>query len=181
MIQLPSCFLVLHVRHFYTFIPFVPNKVCNAVLHSIILIKQKLEKKNLHLFGYPLEFWLLRGEATTALLSSTMIFIFFCSYLLISILHLCKLCPYLYLPRFTLFIFLRISPEWEVSEWALRAVPSKRLCSLAQPRAPVAGWQPDHLLPAPVSNAHNFLKNCCECKRLLLWSGANCVIHLESL
>ncbi|XP_074516597.1 sperm microtubule associated protein 2 isoform X2 [Sebastes fasciatus] len=40
------------------------------------------------------------------------------------------------------------SPIWEVSEWALRAVPSDRLCSLAQPRAPAAGWQPDRPLLA---------------------------------
>ncbi|XP_054470595.1 theg spermatid protein [Anoplopoma fimbria] len=45
-----------------------------------------------------------------------------------------------FLTQFTL------SPIWEVSEWALRAVPSDRLCSLAQPRAPAVGWQPDHPL-----------------------------------
>ncbi|KAF1374666.1 hypothetical protein PFLUV_G00231470 [Perca fluviatilis] len=44
-----------------------------------------------------------------------------------------------------------ISPVWEVSEWALKAVPSNRLCSLAQPRAPAVGWQPDRLLLAPLN------------------------------
>nr|XP_046268506.1 theg spermatid protein isoform X2 [Scatophagus argus]XP_046268508.1 theg spermatid protein isoform X2 [Scatophagus argus] len=37
------------------------------------------------------------------------------------------------------------SPIWEVSEGALRAVASSRLCSLSQPRAPAAGWKPDRL------------------------------------
>ncbi|XP_070835933.1 sperm microtubule associated protein 2 [Chaetodon trifascialis] len=46
-----------------------------------------------------------------------------------------------------------ISPVWEVSEWALRAVASSRLCSLAQPRAPAAGWQPDRPLLAPLNRA----------------------------
>ncbi|KAK2826465.1 hypothetical protein Q5P01_020679 [Channa striata] len=41
------------------------------------------------------------------------------------------------------------SPVWQVSAWALRAVPSERLCSLAQPRVPVAGWQPDRPLLVP--------------------------------
>ncbi|XP_034714873.1 theg spermatid protein [Etheostoma cragini] len=44
-----------------------------------------------------------------------------------------------------------ISPVWKVSEWALKAVPSNRLCSLAQPRNPAVGWQQDHLLLAPLS------------------------------
>ncbi|XP_054597691.2 sperm microtubule associated protein 2 [Nothobranchius furzeri] len=44
-----------------------------------------------------------------------------------------------------------ISPIWEVSQWALRAVPSERLCSLAQPRRPVADWQPSRPFPAPLS------------------------------
>uniref|UniRef100_A0A3Q1E9F0 Sperm microtubule associated protein 2 n=1 Tax=Acanthochromis polyacanthus TaxID=80966 RepID=A0A3Q1E9F0_9TELE len=44
-----------------------------------------------------------------------------------------------------------VSPIWEVSEWALRAVPSERLCRLARSRAPAAGWQPDHSLPLPLS------------------------------
>lgn len=56
------------------------------------------------------------------------------------------------LPR-PLFSFLRLSPIWEVSEHALRAIASSRLCSLAQPRAPVAGWRPDRLPLAPVSKA----------------------------
>ncbi|XP_075304779.1 sperm microtubule associated protein 2-like [Odontesthes bonariensis] len=54
-------------------------------------------------------------------------------------------------PERTASITKIVSPTWEVSERALRAVPSKRLCSLAQPRAPVAGWRPDHLLLAPLS------------------------------
>ncbi|XP_028996051.1 theg spermatid protein isoform X2 [Betta splendens] len=45
------------------------------------------------------------------------------------------------------------SPEWEVSEWALRAVPSERLCSLAQPWGPAAGWQPARPLLTPLSRA----------------------------
>ncbi|XP_028421176.1 sperm microtubule associated protein 2 [Perca flavescens] len=44
-----------------------------------------------------------------------------------------------------------ISPVWEVSEWALKAVPSNRLCSLAQPRAPAVGWQPGRLLLSPLN------------------------------
>ncbi|XP_039993756.1 theg spermatid protein isoform X2 [Xiphias gladius] len=46
-----------------------------------------------------------------------------------------------------------LSPIWEVGEWALRAVPSKQLCNLAQPRVPAAGWQPDRTLLAPLSRA----------------------------
>ncbi|XP_073339218.1 sperm microtubule associated protein 2 [Pagrus major] len=46
-----------------------------------------------------------------------------------------------------------LSPIWEVSERALRAVASNRLCSLARPRAPVAGWQPDRPPLAPLSRA----------------------------
>ncbi|XP_008303185.1 sperm microtubule associated protein 2 [Stegastes partitus] len=44
-----------------------------------------------------------------------------------------------------------VSPIWDVSEWALRAVPSERLRRLAQPRAPAAGWQPDRPLLLPLS------------------------------
>uniref|UniRef100_A0A8C7WT39 Sperm microtubule associated protein 2 n=1 Tax=Oryzias sinensis TaxID=183150 RepID=A0A8C7WT39_9TELE len=40
---------------------------------------------------------------------------------------------------------------WEVSERALTAVASKRLCHLATPKAPPSAWQPDRPLPAPVS------------------------------
>ncbi|XP_028294435.1 sperm microtubule associated protein 2 [Gouania willdenowi] len=43
------------------------------------------------------------------------------------------------------------SPTWEVSQWALKAVPSDRLCSLAQPRRPAAGWQHERLLLVPLS------------------------------
>ncbi|XP_067470717.1 sperm microtubule associated protein 2 isoform X2 [Thunnus thynnus] len=46
-----------------------------------------------------------------------------------------------------------LSPVWEVSEWALRAVPSERLCRLAQPRAPAVGWQSDRPLLFPLSRA----------------------------
>ncbi|XP_034530887.1 theg spermatid protein [Notolabrus celidotus] len=46
-----------------------------------------------------------------------------------------------------------LSPTWEVSEWALRAVASDRLCSLAQPRMPAAEWQPDRLLLVPLNRA----------------------------
>uniref|UniRef100_UPI0037E7A106 sperm microtubule associated protein 2 n=1 Tax=Semicossyphus pulcher TaxID=241346 RepID=UPI0037E7A106 len=46
-----------------------------------------------------------------------------------------------------------LSPIWEVSEWALRAVASDRLCTLAQPRLPVSDWQPDRLLLAPLNRA----------------------------
>ncbi|XP_071354822.1 sperm microtubule associated protein 2 [Trachinotus anak] len=48
---------------------------------------------------------------------------------------------------------ITLSPGWEVSGWALRAEPSERLCSLAQPQVPAAGWQPDRPLPAPLSRA----------------------------
>lgn len=47
---------------------------------------------------------------------------------------------------------VRLSPVWEVSRGALQALASSRLCSLAQPRAPAAGWQPDRLLPDRVSS-----------------------------
>ncbi|XP_060761398.1 sperm microtubule associated protein 2 [Neoarius graeffei] len=40
----------------------------------------------------------------------------------------------------------RESPEWKVSTAALKAHPSERVCSLAQPRPPAAGWQPDRPL-----------------------------------
>lgn len=41
---------------------------------------------------------------------------------------------------------------WEVSERALTAVASKRLCHLANPKSPVSTWQPDRPLPVPVSS-----------------------------
>lgn len=47
---------------------------------------------------------------------------------------------------------VRLSPVWGVSRGALQAPASSRLCSLAQPRAPAAGWQPDRQLPQPVSS-----------------------------
>lgn len=50
---------------------------------------------------------------------------------------------------------LRLSPVWEVGWGALQALASGRLCSLAQPRAPAAGWQPDRLLPDPVRSEKN--------------------------
>ncbi|XP_045919361.1 theg spermatid protein isoform X1 [Micropterus dolomieu] len=46
-----------------------------------------------------------------------------------------------------------LSPIWEVSEWALRAVASNRLCSLAQPQAPTVGWQPNRPLLVPLNRA----------------------------
>ncbi|XP_034015615.1 theg spermatid protein [Thalassophryne amazonica] len=46
-----------------------------------------------------------------------------------------------------------VSPIWEVSKWALRTVPSERLCRLARPRPPAVGWQPDRLLLTPLSRA----------------------------
>ncbi|XP_022606537.1 testicular haploid expressed gene protein [Seriola dumerili] len=52
-----------------------------------------------------------------------------------------------------LYTQVTLSPIWEVSEWALRAVPSKRLHSLAQPRVPAVGWQPDRPLLAALSRA----------------------------
>lgn len=67
--------------------------------------------------------------------------------------------------------FPRRSPIWEVTEWALRAVPSKRLCRLAQPRVPAAGWQPDRPLLAPVSNTRTiFWENYSVC------DGSQCVV-----
>lgn len=51
--------------------------------------------------------------------------------------------------------FPRLSPIWEVSEWALRAVASNRLCSLAQPQAPTVVWQPNRPPLVPVSNTHS--------------------------
>ncbi|KAF6717790.1 Testicular haploid expressed gene protein [Oryzias melastigma] len=39
---------------------------------------------------------------------------------------------------------------WEVSERALTAVASKRLCHLANPKSPVSAWQPDRPLPVPL-------------------------------
>ncbi|XP_051769199.1 theg spermatid protein [Ctenopharyngodon idella] len=47
----------------------------------------------------------------------------------------------------------RRSPEWVVSAAALKACPSQRVCSLALPRVPVDGWQPDRPLLAPLSIA----------------------------
>ncbi|XP_059203365.1 sperm microtubule associated protein 2 [Centropristis striata] len=43
------------------------------------------------------------------------------------------------------------SPLWAVSVWALGAVPSDRLCLLARPRAPAAGWQPDRPVLGPLN------------------------------
>ncbi|KAJ0063006.1 hypothetical protein NL108_010277, partial [Boleophthalmus pectinirostris] len=47
----------------------------------------------------------------------------------------------------------RMSPEWKVSEWALKAVPSQRLCRLALPRLPAEEWQPERPLLVPLSKA----------------------------
>ncbi|XP_053700586.1 theg spermatid protein [Synchiropus splendidus] len=48
---------------------------------------------------------------------------------------------------------LRPSPVWPVSPRALQAVPSERLCKLAQPKTPAAGWQPELPLLTPLSRA----------------------------
>ncbi|KAF7646848.1 hypothetical protein LDENG_00181540 [Lucifuga dentata] len=48
---------------------------------------------------------------------------------------------------------ITVSPIWEVSRWALEAIPSERLCCLAQSRPPAAGWQPSRVLLAPLSRA----------------------------
>ncbi|XP_061823902.2 sperm microtubule associated protein 2-like [Nerophis lumbriciformis] len=45
------------------------------------------------------------------------------------------------------------SPMWKVSESALRAVASERLCRLAQPRGPPPSWQPALPLPTPLRKA----------------------------
>ncbi|XP_047467621.1 theg spermatid protein isoform X2 [Mugil cephalus] len=46
-----------------------------------------------------------------------------------------------------------VSPIWEVSEWALRAVASERLCCLAQPRGTAAGWKTERPLLVPLGRA----------------------------
>ncbi|XP_065822722.1 sperm microtubule associated protein 2 [Labrus bergylta] len=64
--------------------------------------------------------------------------------------------PPVFFPTFSSHVFFslqRLSPTWEVSEWALQAVASDRLCSLAHPRAPAAGWQLDRPLLAPLNRA----------------------------
>ncbi|CAL8297045.1 unnamed protein product [Arctogadus glacialis] len=45
------------------------------------------------------------------------------------------------------------SPVWRVSEGALRACASQRVCALALPRPPAVGWLPDR--PPPPSRAHS--------------------------
>ncbi|XP_055785817.1 testicular haploid expressed gene protein-like isoform X1 [Salvelinus fontinalis] len=47
----------------------------------------------------------------------------------------------------------RSSPQWEVSVAALSAYPSNRVCSLALPRLPTVGWEPDRPLLASLSRA----------------------------
>ncbi|CAL8301663.1 unnamed protein product [Boreogadus saida] len=44
----------------------------------------------------------------------------------------------------------RRSPVWRVSEGALRACASQRVCALAQPRPPAVGWLPDRPPPPSV-------------------------------
>lgn len=61
---------------------------------------------------------------------------------------------------------LRLSPIWKVSQWALRAVPSERLCKLAQPRPPAAGWQPGRPLPTPVRSDVYIFENWCNCNTI---------------
>lgn len=66
----------------------------------------------------------------------------------------------LLMPHASCLSVTRVSPTWEVSQCALRAVPSERLCCLAQPRLPAADWQPSRPLPVAVSNAvHHFFRN----------------------
>lgn len=45
----------------------------------------------------------------------------------------------------------RESPEWKVGAATLKASPSERVCSLARPRQPAVGWQPDRPLLTTVS------------------------------
>lgn len=91
-----------------------------------------------------------------------LLFVSFCVFL-----RSCSPFPSSFLALYLLYpvylFFPRLSPVWEVSEWALRAVASSRLCSLAQPRAPAAGWQPDRPLLAPVSNTQFPEKPLCVC------------------
>ncbi|XP_043089472.1 theg spermatid protein [Puntigrus tetrazona] len=47
----------------------------------------------------------------------------------------------------------RRSPEWMVSAAALKACPTERVCSLALPRVPADGWQPERPLLATLSVA----------------------------
>ncbi|XP_010884677.2 theg spermatid protein isoform X2 [Esox lucius] len=47
----------------------------------------------------------------------------------------------------------RPSSQWKVSVGALRAHPSDRVCSLALPRLPTVGWEPERLLLASSSRA----------------------------
>ncbi|XP_065133285.1 LOW QUALITY PROTEIN: sperm microtubule associated protein 2 [Paramisgurnus dabryanus] len=47
----------------------------------------------------------------------------------------------------------RRSQEWVVSAAALKAHPSQRVCSLALPRLPAKGWQPDRPLLTTLSTA----------------------------
>ncbi len=65
--------------------------------------------------------------------------------------HSSYVCPY------------RRSPEWMVSAAALKACPSERVCSLALPRMPADGWQPERPLLATVSKctaSYNALLHC---------------------
>lgn len=72
---------------------------------------------------------------------------------------------------------VRLSPVWEVSRGALQALASSRLCSLAQPRAPAAGWQPDRLLPDRVSSK-SYKKN--NKKNMLFYECCNVLHELAS-
>lgn len=104
---------------------------------------------------------LIFGSLLCFLLSSAVS----CSYLT----HPAYFLPVLLLLLSTLLCHLflslhRLSPIWEVSEWALRAVPSERLCSLAQPRVPAVGWQPDRPLLAPVSRTNTVYAQTVVCK-----------------
>ncbi|XP_056151390.1 sperm microtubule associated protein 2 [Lampris incognitus] len=56
------------------------------------------------------------------------------------------------------FDHIRDSPIWVVSKGALHAHASHRLCALALPRCPAAGWQPDRPILASVSSTKALLK-----------------------
>ncbi|GAA6098745.1 theg spermatid protein [Tachysurus ichikawai] len=45
----------------------------------------------------------------------------------------------------------REAPEWKVRASALKSHPSERVCSLARPRQPAVGWQPDRTLSPTLS------------------------------
>ncbi|XP_064184770.1 sperm microtubule associated protein 2 isoform X1 [Anguilla rostrata] len=59
----------------------------------------------------------------------------------------------------------RRPPVWEVTAAALRGAPSERVCSLAQPRLPVQGWQPGRpLLAKPKPSARSTVPSSRVCE-----------------